>query len=102
MHAPPALSLMLIIHINISYMHKVLVVLMFQPCGLQANAAAAEEEYAKKHAGAVAGQEGRRVWGPKPPPQHAARLYAELVLAAVGQADGRTLVAQVYPTLLYL
>ena len=45
---------------------------------------------------------GRRVWGPKPPPQHAARLCAELVLAAVGQADGRTLVAQVYTTLPYL
>ena len=36
------------------------------------------------------------MWGPSPPPQHAARLCAELVLAAVGQADGRTLVAQVY------
>ena len=39
------------------------------------------------------------MWGPKPPPQHAARLRAELVLAAVGQADGRTLVAQVCPVL---
>ena len=67
--------------------------------GLQANAAAAEAEYERKHAWAAAGQEGRRVWGPKPPPQHAARLRAELVLAAVGQADGRTLVAQVDPTL---
>ena len=66
---------------------------------LQANMAIEEEEYARKHAGAVAGQEGRRVWGPKPPPQHAARLCAELVLAAVGQADGRTLVAQVCTTL---
>jgi len=61
---------------------------------LQANAAAAEEAFTKKH-GASGVHEGRAVWGPRPPPQHAALVRARLVIAAVGHADGRTLVADV-------
>lgn len=63
---------------------------------VQANATAAEKAYARKH-GAGTLQEGRRVWGPNPPPQHAALLRGRLALAAVGHADGRTLIAQVKP-----
>ncbi len=61
---------------------------------LQANAAAAEEAFStrKDSAGAV---ERRGVWGPRPPPQHGALVAGRLVLAAVGQAEGRTLVADV-------
>ena len=62
---------------------------------LQANAAAAEEAFARRHGARTPLQEGRRVWGPGPPPQHAALVKAKLVLAAVGHADGRTLVAGV-------
>ena len=61
---------------------------------LQANAAAAEEAFTKKH-GPSGVHEGRAVWGPRPPPQHAALVRARLVIAAVGHADGRTLVADV-------
>ena len=35
------------------------------------------------------------MWGPRPPPQHGALVAGRLVLAAVGQAEGRTLVADV-------
>ena len=38
------------------------------------------------------------VWGPRPPPQHGALVAGRLVLAAVGQAEGRTLVADVSVT----
>ena len=62
---------------------------------LQANAAAAEEAFARRHGAGAPLQESRRVWGPSPPPQHAALVKAKLVLAAVGHADGRTLVAGV-------
>ena len=37
------------------------------------------------------------MWGPRPPPQHGALLAGRLVLAAVGAAEGRTLVADVSP-----
>ncbi len=61
---------------------------------LQANAAAAEEAFFTRKDGAGAA-ERREVWGPRPPPQHSALVAGRLVLAAVGQAEGRTLVADV-------
>lgn len=64
--------------------------------GLQANAAVAEEAFATRQPGAGATErQQRRVWGPRPPPQHGALVAGRLVLAAVGHAEGRTLVADV-------